>query len=112
MLYKLRTGDILLCENKQINKTNAYLIVHDTLKGFGLWCMECGEALGFYGKDTEKMKEDIMDKNFLNIQNVVPKETIAEYLNKTYHTRLPIKSHDGYNELDIEIELQIDEETG
>ena len=111
MLYQLRTGDILLCENKQLSKTNAYLIVYDSIKGFGLWCIGCGEALGFYGADTEKMKEDMLDKNFLNIQAVVPKETITEHLNETYKLHLPIKSHDGYNELNIEIELQTNEET-
>lgn len=29
MLYKLRTGDILLCENKERNQTNMYIILYD-----------------------------------------------------------------------------------
>lgn len=59
MLYQLRTGDVILCENKPLDQTNAYLIVYDTDNGFGLWCLGCGEALGFYGDDVEKMKTDI-----------------------------------------------------
>ena len=82
MLYQLRTGDVILCENKKSNQTNAYLIVHDTDNGFGLWCLGCGEALGFYGDDVEKMKADILDKDFLNVQSVIPKELISGYLRK------------------------------
>lgn len=29
MVYNLKTGDILLCKNKPLNQTNAYLIVYD-----------------------------------------------------------------------------------
>ena len=36
MLYQLRTGDVILCENKPLDQTNAYLIVYDTDNGFGL----------------------------------------------------------------------------
>ena len=64
MLHQLRTGDVILCENKKLNQTNAYLIVYDNDNGFGLWCLGCGEALGFYGDDVAKMKEDILDKDF------------------------------------------------
>ena len=85
MLYQLRTGDVILCENKPLDQTNAYLIVYDTDNGFGLWCLGCGEALGFYGDDIEKMKTDILNKDFLNIQSVIPKELISEYLQIPLH---------------------------
>lgn len=105
MLYGLRTGDLLLCLNKKLNSTNAYLIVYDNDKGFGLWCLGCGEALGFYGNDKEKMKSDILDKNFLNVQAVVPKENIAEYFNENFKLKLPVRAHDSFEELNIEIEM-------
>lgn len=106
MLYQLRTGDILLCENKPLNQTNAYLIVYDTDNGFGLWCLGCGEALGFYGNDIEKMKTDILNKKFLNIQSVIPKELITKYLNSQCKLAFPVKTHDGFHELNITIELE------
>lgn len=81
MLYQLRTGDVILCENKKLNQANAYLIVYDIDNGFGLWCLGCGEALGFYGDDIEQMRADILDKDFLNVQSVIPKELISNYLN-------------------------------
>lgn len=105
MLYKLRTGDVIFCENKPRNQTNAYLIVYDADNGFGLWCLGCGEALGFYGDDIEKMKTDILNKDFLNIQSVIPKELISEYLNNHYKLAFPVKAHDGFHELNILIEL-------
>lgn len=105
MLYQLRTGDIILCENKSLNRTNAYLIVYDTDNGFGLWCLGCGEALGFYGDGVEKMKTDILNKDFLNIQSVIPKELICEYLNGQCKLAFPVKAHDGFHELGIVIEL-------
>lgn len=106
MLYQLRTGDILLCENKPLNQTNAYLIVYDTDNGFGLWCLGCGEALGFYGNDIEKMKTDILNKEFLNIQSVIPKELITKYLNSQCKLAFPVKTHNGFHELNITIELE------
>lgn len=105
MLYHLRTGDILLCKNKPLNSTNAYLIVYDNDNGFGLWCIGCGEALGFYGDDIEKMKSDILDKNFLNIQAVIPKEIITDYFNNNYKLSLPVRTHHGFHELNIIIEV-------
>lgn len=105
MLYQLRTGDVILCENKLLNQTNAYLIVYDTDNGFGLWCLGCGEALGFYGDNIEKMKADILNKDFLNIQSVIPKELISEYLNSQCKLAFPIKAHNGFHELNIVIEL-------
>lgn len=93
MLYKLRTGDILLCKNKPLNQTNAYLIVRDTDNGFGLWCLSCGEALGFYGDDTEKMKSDLLNKDFLNLQHIIPKEVMADYFNDNYKLDVPERTY-------------------
>ena len=53
--------------------------MYDNDNGCGLWCLGCGEALGFYGNDVAKMKEDILDKDFLNVQAVIPKELITVY---------------------------------
>ena len=105
MLYQLRTGDVILCENKKLNQTNAYLIVYDNDNGFGLWCLGCGEALGFYGNDVSKMKENILDKDFLNVQAVIPKELITGYLNSQCKLAFSVKSHDGFHDLNIVIEL-------
>lgn len=105
MLYQLRTGDIILCENKPLNQTNAYLIVYDTNNGFGLWCLGCGEAFGFYGNNIEKMETDILNEDFLNIQSVIPKELINEYLNNQHKLAFPVKTHNGRHELNIAIEL-------
>lgn len=104
MLYKLRTGDILLCENKALNQTNTYLIVRDTSNGFGLWCLGCGEALGFYGDDVEKMKSDLLNEDFLNLQHIIPKESMADYFNNNYKLDKLVRPHDGFAELDIIIE--------
>ena len=49
MLYQLRTGDVILCENKKANQTNAYLIVYDNDNGFGLWFSECA------GSDSKRI---------------------------------------------------------
>ena len=106
MLYKLRTGDVVLCKNKPLNQTNAYLIVYDDDNGFGLWCLGCGEAVGFFGKDTEKFKQALLDENFLHLQTIVPKELLADYFNKNYKLDLPVKAHDGFNELNIIIEIE------
>lgn len=85
MSYQLRTGDVILCENKPLDQTNAYLIVYDTDNGFGLWCLGCGEALGFYGDDIEKMKTDILNKDFLNIQKELA----------TYEGKIDIDTNNG-----------------
>lgn len=106
MLYKLRTGDVLLCKNKPLNQTNAYLIVKDTNNGFGLWCLSCGEALGFYGNDTEKMKNDLLNEDFLSLQRIIPKEVMANYFNDNYKLDLPVRPHDGFAELNIEIDME------
>lgn len=104
MLYKLRTGDILLCKNKPLNRTNAYLLVHDTEHGFGLWCLGCGEAVGFYGNDTNKLKNDLT--GFLNLQHIIPKEILTDFINNNYKLSLPVKAHDGFNDINIEIDFE------
>lgn len=48
MLYQLRTGDVILCENKPLNKTNAYLIVYDTDKmGLDYGVLDVARLLDF-----------------------------------------------------------------
>lgn len=107
MLYKLRTGDIVLCKNKSLNQTNPYLIVWDNDNGFGLWCLCCGEPLGFYGNDVEKMKSDLLDEDFLNLQHIIPKEVMADYFNNNYKLDLPVIPHDSvYKELNLIIEKE------
>ena len=107
MLYKLRTGDIVLCKNKSLNQTNPYLVVWDYDNGFGLWCLGCGEALGFYGDDVKQMKNDLLNEDFLNLQYIIPKENIADYFNNNYKLDLPVKVHDSvYKELNLIIEKE------
>lgn len=65
----------------------------------------CCEALGFYGDDIEKMKTDILNKDFLNIQSVIPKELISEYLSSQCKLASPVKAHDGFHELNIIVDL-------
>lgn len=79
--------------------------MYDNDNGFGLWCLGCGEALGFYGNDVAKMKEDILDKDFLNVQAVIPKELITVYLNSQCKLAFSVKLHDGFHDLNIVIEL-------
>lgn len=79
--------------------------MYDNDNGFGLWYLGCGEALGFYVNDVAKMKEDILDKDFLNVQAVIPKELITVYLNSQCKLAFPVKLHDGFHDLNIVIEL-------
>lgn len=51
------------------------------------------------------MKTDILNKDFLNIQSVIPKELISEYLNSQCKLSFPVKAHDGFHELNIVVEL-------
>lgn len=53
-----------------------------------------------YGDDVAKMKED-----FLNVQAVIPKELITVYLNSQCKLAFSVKSHDGFHDLNIVIEL-------
>ncbi len=51
------------------------------------------------------MKEDILDKDFLNVQAVIPKELLSGYFNSQCKLAFPVKSHDGFHDLNIVIEL-------
>lgn len=51
------------------------------------------------------MKEDILDKEFLNIQSVIPKELLSGYFNSQCKLAFPVKAHDGFHDLDIVIGL-------
>lgn len=106
MLYKIRLGDILLAENKQQNMTNMYLITYDSLDGFVLMCLACGEQVGCYKHNRELLEKDI--KGLLSVKQIIPKEIIVDFVNKTYKPNLPVRSHDTYiedHELGIEVEL-------
>ena len=106
MLYKIRTGDILLAKNKVLQKTNAYLVVNlGGDDGYGLICLSCGEKVGFYGTDKEKFREDI--DGFLSVKYIVPKEEVTSYLNNKYKLKYELKAHDvliDNHELGIEVE--------
>ena len=106
MLYKIRTGDILLAENKVLQKTNAYLVVNlGGDDGYGLICLSCGEKVGFYGTDKKKFREDI--DGVLSVKYIVPKEEVTSYLNNKYKLKYEVKSHDvliDNHELGIEVE--------
>lgn len=47
MLYQLRTGDVILCENKKANQTNAYLIVYDNDNGLDYGVLAVAKPLDF-----------------------------------------------------------------
>lgn len=51
------------------------------------------------------MKEDILDKDFLNVQVVIPKELLSGYFNSQCKLAFPVKLHDGFHDLNIVIEL-------
>ena len=48
---------------------------------------------------------DILNKDFLNIQSVIPKELISEYLSSQCKLASPVKAHDGFHELNIIVDL-------
>lgn len=106
MLYKIRTGDILLAENKIFNQTNVYLVVNFYgEEGFGLVCLSCGTKVGFYGENKEKLEKDI--NGFLNVKYIIPKEEICNFFNERYKLKYKVKTHDiirDNSELGIEIE--------
>ena len=54
MLYKLRTGDIVICEDTDNKRTNMYLLTYDYFNGYGLRCLTCGDFVGSY-KDNKKL---------------------------------------------------------
>lgn len=46
-----------------------------------------------------------VDKVFMNVQAVIPKELITVYLNSQCKLAFSVKSHDGFHDLNIVIEL-------
>lgn len=105
MLYKIRTGDVILCEDKEHNKTQVYLITYDKFDGYTLTCLSCGEKVGCYKHNKDALLRDI--KGILNVKQIVPKEIIAEFINEQYHPKMKLQCHDvlGEQELGIEVEL-------
>ena len=51
------------------------------------------------------MKENILDKDFLNVRAVIPKELITGYLNSHCKLAFLVKVYDGFHDLNIVIEL-------
>lgn len=105
MLYKLRTGDILIAEDKENCRTNLYLITYDLCEGFSLTCMSCGESIGCYKENVDLLQKDI--KGLLNVVGVIPKELIVDFANKNYKLDFKVKCHDicEKHELDVEVEI-------
>ena len=107
MLYRIRTGDIILAENKFDKITNSYLIVNfGGEDGFGLICLSCGDKVGFYGKDKSKFLKDL--KGFFNVNYIIPKEYMVDYFNNNYKLDYKVESHDIFedNEFGVEFELE------
>lgn len=46
-----------------------------------------------------------VDKDFLNVQAVIPKELLSGYLNSQCKLAFSVKSYDGFHDLNIVIEL-------
>ena len=78
MLYRVRTGDILLCEDKCHNKTQMYLITYDTLDGYTLTCLSCCNRVGSYKHNKVLLLEHM--KGFLHVIQIIPKEIIANFI--------------------------------
>lgn len=107
MLYKLRTGDILLAENKTLNITNAYMITYHSEDGYGLLCLSCGEQVGYFGLDKEKFKWYITE--VLPVKNVIPKEYMTDFINGKFNLKYKYRTHDIKRttfELGIEVEYE------
>ena len=105
MLHKLRTGDILLAKYNDGNQTMPYLISYDEVDGYSLVCLVCGRKVGSYGTNKNLLKEDI--KGFLNVEQIVPKESFVNFLNKEFKPKLEIKNHDILSEYELGIEVEI-----
>lgn len=105
MLYRIRTGDILLCENKGENKTLMYLITYNSLDGYTLTCLSCGEKIGYYKDDKNALLRDL--KGFLNLIQIIPKEVIAELINEKYHPKMKLSCHDTFKEHELGIEIEL-----
>lgn len=105
MLYRVRTGDILLCEDKGHNKTQVYLITHDEFDGYTLICLSCGCKIGSYKHDKDLLLKHM--KELLHVVQIIPKEIVADFINNKYHLNLKLQCHDicKEHELGIEIEL-------
>lgn len=105
MLYKVRTGDILLCEDKENNRTQMYLITYDSLDGYTLTCLSCGEKVGSYKHNKELLLRDMI--GFLHVTQIIPKEVIAEFINDRYHPNLKLQCHDTFEEHELGIEIEL-----
>lgn len=46
-----------------------------------------------------------VDKDFLNVQAVIPKELLSGYFNIQCKLAFLVKAHDGFHDLNIVIEL-------
>lgn len=106
MLYKLRTGDIVICEDTDNKRTNMYLLTYDYFNGYGLRCLTCGDFVGSYKDNKELMKSDLL--NFLHAVAVIPKEIMVAKVNSKIQLNYPIKVHDivdSDNEPGIQIEI-------
>lgn len=105
MLYKVRTGDILLCEDKEHNKTQIYLITYDSLNGYTLTCLSCGEKVGSYKDNKDALLHDM--KGFLHVIQIIPKEIMAELINERYHPKMKLQCHDTFEEHELGIEIEL-----
>lgn len=111
MLYRIRTGDILLAENKSKNLTNAYLVT--CLKNgkdmeFALVCLTCGLVLGNYGKGDSARAILVKDiKEILHVRKVIPKEQVALFINRNYDLGFPVKIHDSPEKYELGIEVDL-----
>ena len=107
MVYRLRTGDILLANHGESNQTFMYLLVHDSNVGYAIYCLSCGDMVCFFKDDKKELEDEI--RTFFDVKGVIPKEVMAEIINKKYVFENPVNPHDIFDEeeLGIEIELPI-----
>ena len=105
MLYKVRTGDILLCNDESHNRTQMYLITYDSIEGYTLVCLSCGSIVGSYKHNKDLLLKDM--KGFLNVTQIIPKEILADFVTSKYNPTPKVFQHDicCEHELGIEIEL-------
>ncbi len=105
MLYRVRTGDVLLCEDQEHSKTQMYLITYDSLNGYALTCLSCGEKVGSYKHNKDALMHDM--NGFLHVIQIIPKEIITELINEKYHPNLKIECHDTFEEHELGIEIEL-----
>ena len=105
MLYKVRTGDILLCKDKSHDRMQMYLITYDSCDGYSLICLTCGDKIGSYKHNKELLLHDM--KNFLNVVQIILKEIIINFVTTQYKMSPKLICHDicEEHELGVEIEL-------